>query len=454
MLRGATLLSLIGSVAATSAVCDVLNPLLPDSLGCSCEATASGFGATATCSQGTPSVDLGVFTLPAFTVEVGTELLPCGEPLGSLPQVTAHVNVASDGQEVVKVEEVVEVDDGWFSGTSYTPTSIDLPVYSYGDYTVLIKVLVYAEARQDGSCVIDCPYVTIDLYTKVDVCASYKSDEYCGADLNDLVYGYDLSALLGSPPWVLFELDLDVADLCAEAVANAAAADKPCFARDSFAIGANGEPVAMASLRSGDVVMDGPDSYTRIIVNQHAAVSITSSLLRIGTADATISVTPDHVIEVDGNKFAAARTVGVGSKLGEQEVVRVTSAKGEIINPLTASGKILTQGGILATTYPEWVADYMLASSLFPLPFSLSNALSYLFPTTTQAFYDGVVESFVTAHHPVYLKAALPAPLIPAAFALGDLSLVVGFVAFSLASPMALVAVAAVVASQASKARK
>ncbi len=63
-----------------------------------------------------------------------------------------------------------------------------------------------------------------------------------------------------------------------------------------------------------------------------------------------------------------------------------------------------------------------------------------------QAFYDAVVEGFVTAHHPVHLKAALPAPLLPAAFALGDLALATGFVAFSLASPMALVAVTAVVA--------
>jgi len=96
----------------------------------------------------------------------------------------------------------------------------------------------------------------------------------------------------------------------------------------------------------------------------------------------------------------------------------------------------------------------MLSSALFPLPLSLSNALSYLFPETTQAFYDDVVESLVTAHHPMHLKATLPAPLIPAAFVLGDLALAVGFVAFSLASPIAIVTVAAVAASKASKASK
>ena len=171
--------------------------------------------------------------------------------------------------------------------------------------------------------------------------------------------------------------------------AKEAADDTPCFGRDTYAIGVNGEPVAMASLRSGDYVMDGPDSFTRVIVNQasmstcptayrlrilggegggarspnmqcltplvatfaqHAAVSFKSSLLLIGTEAATpLSITPDHVLSVDG-KFVPARRVIVGSKLSEHEVVSVTLTTGAVINPLTASGKILTQGGILSST--------------------------------------------------------------------------------------------------------
>ena len=78
--------------------------------------------------------------------------------------------------------------------------------------------------------------------------------------------------------------------------------------------------------------------------------------------------------------------VAAGSKLGESEVSRVVASVGEVImNPLTTSGKILTQGGVLASTYPEWVAEYMLSSYLVPLPLSLSNLLSYLFPETAQA---------------------------------------------------------------------
>ena len=84
-------------------------------------------------------------------------------------------------------------------------------------------------------------------------------------------------------------------------------------------------------------------------------------------------------------QFVPARMVAAGSKLGESEVSRVVASVGEVINPLTTSGKILTQGGVLASTYPEWVAEYMLSSYLVPLPLSLSNLLSYLFPETAQA---------------------------------------------------------------------
>ena len=164
-----------------------------------------------------------------------------------------------------------------------------------------------------------------------------------------------------------------------------------------------------------------------------------------------LELTPDHVLEVDG-AFVAARNVVPGSKLDGAEALRVTATAAEIINPLTASGKILTQGGVVASTYPEWIADYMLTSSLVPLPFSLANGLSYLFPETTQAYYDAMLEPFFTAHHP----ARLPSCLVPLAFLLGDVAVSAGFVGFALTSSKALVSLAAVfvVAALAKKARK
>jgi len=226
----------------------------------------------------------------------------------------------------------------------------------------------------------------------------------------------------------------------------------PCFARDTLAISPDGDLVPMASLKSGDLVMDGPNSVARVIVNQHREAIVKSSLLELTHANGELSLTPDHVLEVDG-KFVPARLASTGSKLGESEVSRVTAKAGDVINPLTTSGKILTQGGVLASTYPEWIAEYMLSSHLVPLPLSLS--LSYLFPETTQAYYDALIEPLVTAAHPKHLKKTLPAPLLPAVFLAGDLALSVAFVAFALASPVAAVAAAAAIAAiVAAKSRK
>merc|ERR1712110_1184985 len=91
-------------------------------------------------------------------------------------------------------------------------------------------------------------------------------------------------------------------------------------------------------------------------------------------------------------EMVAAREATVGSKLGESTVSRVSSSYGGIINPLTASGKIMASG-LPASTYPEWIADYMLSSYL-PLPLSMGNLLSFLFPANTQAYYDAHLEQF------------------------------------------------------------
>merc|ERR1712060_109841 len=131
---------------------------------------------------------------------------------------------------------------------------------------------------------------------------------------------------------------------------------EPCFAHeDTYALDTHGKPVLMASLKSGDIVMDGLNSFTRVIVNQHRAASVKSPLLEIGHINGNLSLTPDHVLEVDG-KFVPGRLVSAGTKLGESVVTRVATKRGRVINPLTASGMILTQGGVLASTYPEWVA--------------------------------------------------------------------------------------------------
>ena len=103
-----------------------------------------------------------------------------------------------------------------------------------------------------------------------------------------------------------------------------------------------------------------------------------------------LRLTPDHVIHADG-EFIAAAEVRPGAALrGNLTVVAVRPTADAVVNPLTTSGTILVapEGGgtpVLASTYPDWIAAYLLAATCVPLPFSLCNMMSHQFPTATQA---------------------------------------------------------------------
>jgi len=231
--------------------------------------------------------------------------------------------------------------------------------------------------------------------------------------------------------------------------------DAPCFGKaDTYVTLADGSSVLMAELVAGDLVKDGTDSVTRVIVNQHRAAELSSSLVTLEWAAGALSLTPDHVLEIDG-KMAAAREAVVGSKLGDAEVARVSRSTGKIINPLTASGKI-EANGVLAATYPEWIAHWMLDSTLYPLPLSLGNALSLLFPLKTQGYYDNALEPLMAVLAPklVALKAALPAPLVVGAVALADGALSAGFAAYTLADLKMALAASVLLALFVTKSRK
>jgi len=219
----------------------------------------------------------------------------------------------------------------------------------------------------------------------------------------------------------------------------------PCFSRDTHATLADGESVLMTDLKAGDYVLPGP---TRVIVNQHAkAAELRSSLLDITHSAGKLSLTPDHVLEVDG-KMAAAREAIVGSKLGESEVECVTGSMGGIINPLTVSGEILADG-VLSSVYPEWIAGYMLGRSTA----SAASLLSFLFPATTQAYYDAHLEKFFQSTSSTLASLnTLPAPVIALIFLVADLAVSAGLVAYTLASLKVVLAMGAIVSiSQARK---
>lgn len=106
----------------------------------------------------------------------------------------------------------------------------------------------------------------------------------------------------------------------------------PCFGRDTYATLATGERVPMTALSAGEYVKDGPDSTTRVVVNQHRLARVASNLLRLETSEGPLSLTPDHVLELDGT-MAAAREAAVGCKIGSAEVLRISASVGGALLP-------------------------------------------------------------------------------------------------------------------------
>ena len=274
---------------------------------------------------------------------------------------------------------------------------------------------------------------------------------------------------------------------------------RACFDEPTLKVA---ERVPMPALSAGDYVLStGKDlayEFTRIIVNQHRvedqvrpppvpaiahfppmrssrravppnaaharanprppdsnaplwtlAAQKRSGVVKITHVNGELSLTPDHVLLVDG-EWAAARTVKVGSSLSGSIVTAVSQGFGGIINPVTTNGMIVAAGPtgkpVVSSAYPEWIAEYMLNVSVFPLPVSFSSLLSYLFPATVQAYYDQHLESFFAGNqaHLRAWKSDLPNVLIAPIIFTVDLLCAAGFVLYALASPKALAALAAV----------
>jgi len=207
----------------------------------------------------------------------------------------------------------------------------------------------------------------------------------------------------------------------------------------SAATAAAAQRVRMAQLSAGDLVLADPTAVTHVVVAQHSASESlvrTSAMLTLHHTRGSLTVTPDHVLFIDG-RYAAARHAAVGSALSSGAVVTAVAAASDfIINPITARGTILAAGPeglpVLAATGNEWTADILLSASP---RCSASYALAYLFPATAQAYYDAALEPLFNAIVPALAtaKAAAPAPLVVATLGLSDLLLAAGLAAFTLA---------------------
>merc|ERR550514_695179 len=216
---------------------------------------------------------------------------------------------------------------------------------------------------------------------------------------------------------------------------------QPAAAADAYAacFGGSANPsvaerVAMDALVAGDTVLATEAASTRVVVNQHASVKATSPMLTLHFEGGALSLTPDHVVLLDG-AHAPARLAAVGSTLSSgRKVAAITRGQQGIVNPITAAGTILAAGPkgepVVAATAPEWSADVLLSG--YP-KYTLAFNLAFLFPATVQAFYNAALEPFFSVAVPrlEQIKAAAPVPVVAAGFALGDAVLAAGLFVFA-----------------------
>lgn len=239
---------------------------------------------------------------------------------------------------------------------------------------------------------------------------------------------------------------------------EARAAFEACFRGGS----GDAELVPLTRLRSGDYVITldpaGEPVLDHIVLNQHLGSSQWAKLLRLETAEgAAITVTPEHVILLDGI-FVAAAEAQLGASLSAGSIVRITEAAGRIINPVTASGTILVADTAadgmpnLASTHPRWIAPFMLAAPTFP--FVTTHLLSQLAPETLQASYS-TIEHVIAAALPLPVRASATVPsaffafgvlVVDAIFALGVLVASLVMAVQKVAIPLGIAGVALVAA--------
>jgi hypothetical protein len=154
-----------------------------------------------------------------------------------------------------------------------------------------------------------------------------------------------------------------------------------CYSSKSRAVavgtstGKPAERMLMADLEVGDLVLTshgaGGLALTRILAKQHANAETTAPMLTLHTADgASLSLTPDHAIYING-QLAPAADATVGALLtnarGEAVAIKriVAIADAAVINPVTGSGTILAADRgtpFLAASHPMWIAPLLLSS--------------------------------------------------------------------------------------------
>lgn len=150
--------------------------------------------------------------------------------------------------------------------------------------------------------------------------------------------------------------------------------EETCFPASATVQLQSGAAVAMEDLRVGDRVRVSGGGFSDVYFFSHKDANAAASFVRIATEAASLSLTPGHLLRVNG-KLAPADTVRVGDELdvapagrpraGRAVVVKVDAHQGRgLYNPHTVHGDVVVDGVVtscLTTALPEAVATALLA---------------------------------------------------------------------------------------------
>ena len=140
----------------------------------------------------------------------------------------------------------------------------------------------------------------------------------------------------------------------------------PCFSKDTTVSVLGRGDVNLENLHVGDQVLTGHENpkYDTVYAHGHYQPNIEGDFIVIETENGfSVEMTKGHLIFVDEHQHPIpAGSVSVGDRLispsGPIEVTKLTyETKRGLYAPLTATGTLLLNGGIWASSYPSILQD-------------------------------------------------------------------------------------------------
>jgi hypothetical protein len=144
-----------------------------------------------------------------------------------------------------------------------------------------------------------------------------------------------------------------------------------CFPATATVQLESGATVAMADLQIGDAVLAAPGVYSKVYMFSHRLAESKAKFVTIATTSATLKLTPDHYLYVNGT-LATAQTVRVGDLVtladGSKTPVTKVSAQwaAGLYNPHTMHGDIVVDG-VQTSTYTQGIAPAVAHAALWPV---------------------------------------------------------------------------------------